>query len=120
MVVSYPGVAFSFSQELGRIELEESTSINFSFHSSSSSREIPDVKVSIGRLTSEDILCDFGAPLRTFWKEDFSKPRKAFSSLLSLDIFVPHTSELRPVALSVGPYEDTYPPRVKRALCWTA
>ncbi|KAH9449001.1 hypothetical protein Pst134EB_019841 [Puccinia striiformis f. sp. tritici] len=122
MVVSYPGVAFSFSHEvlsriilsvqptgedckqdagetvqlteayfkpkmpqymgsidgdlksakikLGRIELEESTSINFSFHSSSSSREIPDVKVSIGRSTSEDILCDFGAPLRTFWKED--------------------------------------------------
>ncbi|KNF02367.1 hypothetical protein PSTG_04275 [Puccinia striiformis f. sp. tritici PST-78] len=122
MVVSYPGVAFSFSHEvlsriilsvqptgedckqdegetvqlteayfkpkmpqymgsidgdlksakikLGRIELEESTSINFSFHSSSSSREIPDVKVSIGRSTSEDILCDFGAPFRTFWKED--------------------------------------------------
>ncbi|KAI9628248.1 hypothetical protein KEM48_011734 [Puccinia striiformis f. sp. tritici PST-130] len=48
-------------RDLGRIELEESTSINFSFHSSSSSREIPDVKVSIGRLTSEDILCDFGS-----------------------------------------------------------
>ncbi|POW02055.1 hypothetical protein PSHT_12298 [Puccinia striiformis] len=87
-------------RDLGSIELEESTSINFSFHSSSSSREIPDVKVSIGRLTSEDILCDF------------VNHEKAFSSLLSLDIFVPHTSELRPVALSVGPYEDTYPPRL--------
>ncbi|KAA1099343.1 hypothetical protein PGT21_003165 [Puccinia graminis f. sp. tritici] len=122
MVVSYPGVTFSFSHEvlsriilsvqptgeeckedegesvqlteayfkprmpkymssidgdlksakikLGRVDLEESTSITFSFHSSSPNREIADVKVTIGSSTSEDILCEFGAPLRTFWKED--------------------------------------------------
>ncbi|POW06341.1 hypothetical protein PSTT_09024, partial [Puccinia striiformis] len=158
MVVSYPGVAFSFSHEvlsriilsvqptgedckqdegetvqlteayfkpkmpqymgsidgdlksakikLGRIELEESTSINFSFHSSSSSREIPDVKVSIGRSTSEDILCDFGAPLRLFGRK---------MSFAFIGYIFPHTSELRPIALDVGPHEDTYPPAVE----WT-
>jgi hypothetical protein len=57
-------------QQLGRVDLEESTSITFSFHSSSPNREIADVKVIIGSSTSEDILCEFGAPLRTFWKED--------------------------------------------------
>ncbi|PLW40622.1 hypothetical protein PCANC_13027 [Puccinia coronata f. sp. avenae] len=122
MVVSYPGVAFSFSHEvlsrvilsvqpigedskgdegekvqlteayfrprmplymssidgdlksarikLGRLDLEEPTLITFRFHSSSPNREIADVKVVVGRSTSEDILCEFGAPLRTFWKED--------------------------------------------------
>lgn len=56
--------------KLGRMDLEESTSITFSFHSSSPNREIADVKLVLGSSTSEDILCEFGAPSRTFWKED--------------------------------------------------
>ncbi|MBW0487961.1 hypothetical protein O181_027676 [Austropuccinia psidii MF-1] len=54
---------------LGRLG-QEPTSIHFSFHSASSSQLPPAVIVTIGRSTSEDVMCDFGAPLRTFWKED--------------------------------------------------
>ncbi|EGG09185.1 uncharacterized protein MELLADRAFT_115857 [Melampsora larici-populina 98AG31] len=46
------------------------TTVCFSFKSSSPSNPISDVNVVIGESTSEDIMCDFGAPLRTFWKED--------------------------------------------------
>ncbi|OAV99225.1 hypothetical protein, variant [Puccinia triticina 1-1 BBBD Race 1] len=67
---SIDGDVRSAKINLGRMELEESTSITFSFHSSSPNREIPDVNVTIGSSNSEDILCEFGAPLRTFWKED--------------------------------------------------
>lgn len=46
------------------------TTVCFSFKSSSPSKLMPDLNVTIGESTSEDIMCDFGAPLRTFWKED--------------------------------------------------
>lgn len=121
VVVSYPGVAFSFTREilsrvimsvqptgdylthdskatqlteayfkprmpqylssidgdlkfakikLGRMSFEEPTSVLFSFLASSPNHEISDLEIIIGRSTSEDVICDFGAPLRTFWKED--------------------------------------------------
>ncbi|KAH9808988.1 hypothetical protein DFH28DRAFT_1099013 [Melampsora americana] len=46
------------------------TAVSFSFKSCSSSNPIPDIRIVMGESTSEDIMCDFGAPLRTFWKED--------------------------------------------------
>ncbi|CAH7675617.1 hypothetical protein BY996DRAFT_7066737 [Phakopsora pachyrhizi] len=46
------------------------TIVSFEFHSSSPTRPIKDLEVKLGNYTSEDLICDFGAPLRTFWKED--------------------------------------------------
>lgn len=145
VVVSYPGVAFSFTREilsrvimsvqptgdylthdskatqlteayfkprmpqylssidgdlkfakikLGRMSFEEPTSVLFSFLASSPNHEISDLEIIIGRSTSEDVICDFGAPLRTFWKED--------------DRMKIHT-HLRSVGRPAGQHEDPNP-----------
>ncbi|KAG0150035.1 hypothetical protein CROQUDRAFT_713693 [Cronartium quercuum f. sp. fusiforme G11] len=55
---------------LGNRSQSERTMVCFSFHFFSQANPIPDVNIVIGHTTSEDIMCDFGTPLRTFWKED--------------------------------------------------
>lgn len=64
----------------------ERTMVCFSFQVASPEKPIPNVNVVIGQSTSEDIMCDFGAPLRTFWKEDVSL--FLVVSLLKLDQWI--------------------------------
>ncbi|ORY83569.1 hypothetical protein BCR35DRAFT_303447 [Leucosporidium creatinivorum] len=45
------------------------SSVSLHFHSGEGT-PTPPVVLSIGRTTSEDLMCDLGSPVRTFWKED--------------------------------------------------
>lgn len=46
------------------------TSIQVKSAVNSGPSSAPFLRLSIGSSTSEDLLCDLGAPVRTFWKED--------------------------------------------------
>lgn len=46
------------------------SSVSLHFHSPNASSPPPPVVLQIGQTTSEDLLCQLGSPVRSFWKED--------------------------------------------------
>lgn len=47
---------------------------------------IPPVELRIGYTTSEDILCELGAAVRTFWKEDVRSPPVDHGMIPAIDL----------------------------------
>ncbi|GAA5934325.1 uncharacterized protein JCM15063_004540 [Sporobolomyces koalae] len=74
------------------------TSVLLEFHSSPSTtaRDLEPVTLTIGETTSEDILCDLGNAVRTFWKEE--DPMSVYNA--------PSTSRS---SLALNPYFLSYP-----------
>jgi len=62
-------------------ESRQPVGITLHLHSAPDASSLEPINLELGVTTNEDLLCDLGSPIRSFWKEDVSKRNHARARL---------------------------------------